>query len=105
MAAKAHETSERDADVFDLLLSGDDLVVISLPSDAGSGLQALTRAERDVVCDVLAGHSTAAIAHTRGRSPRTVANQLASVYRKLGVGSRAELAARLAGESGDEGDR
>jgi hypothetical protein len=32
----------------------------------------------------------------RGASTRTVANQLQSIYRKLGVGSRVELARALA---------
>lgn len=34
------------------------------------------------------------IARRRGTSPRTVANQIASIFRKHGVGSRAELVAR-----------
>jgi len=34
----------------------------------------------------------------RSTSERTVANQLAAIYRKLGVSSRAELAARLRSE-------
>ena len=43
---------------------------------------------------VLAGLANAAIARRRGTSARTVANQVASIFRKLGVQSRAELAAR-----------
>ena len=43
---------------------------------------------------VVAGHSNASIAAVRGVSPRTVANQLASLYRKLGVGPRSQLIAR-----------
>jgi DNA-binding CsgD family transcriptional regulator len=43
----------------------------------------------------LAGLSNAEVAIRRGTSPRTIANQLASVLRKLGVGSRYELAAAL----------
>ncbi len=39
----------------------------------------------------LRGASNQDIARTRGVSVRTVANQLAAVYRKLGVRSRAEL--------------
>jgi DNA-binding NarL/FixJ family response regulator len=54
----------------------------------------LTPAERQVVLAVLAGFSNADIAQARGSSPRTVANQLAAIFRKLGVRSRAELAAR-----------
>jgi DNA-binding CsgD family transcriptional regulator len=56
----------------------------------------LTPAEVDVVRLALEGNSNQAVAGLRGRSVRTVANQLASAYAKLGVGSRAELAARVA---------
>jgi DNA-binding CsgD family transcriptional regulator len=56
----------------------------------------LTAAEREVAALAAAGLSNGDIARRRGRAPRTVANQLASVFRKLGVASRAELAARCA---------
>ncbi|MTV52417.1 hypothetical protein GM672_06660 [Massilia buxea] len=55
----------------------------------------LSRAEQAVVAHLMAGASCAAIAGLRGTSRRTVANQLQSAYRKLGVRSRAELAVRL----------
>lgn len=57
------------------------------PDDA-----ALTPAERAVVALALGDLSNRAIAARRRTSPRTVANQLASAYAKLGVSSRAELA-------------
>jgi DNA-binding NarL/FixJ family response regulator len=53
----------------------------------------LTRSEREVIDRARRGVSNAAIARERGSAARTVANQLASAYRKLGVSSRAELAA------------
>jgi len=53
----------------------------------------LGAAEREVLCHLLDGKSNAEIAHLRGTSLRTVANQIASVFRKLGVVSRAEIAA------------
>ena len=56
----------------------------------------LSLAEREVAMRVLQGQSNAAIAEARGTSARTVANQIASVFRKLKVGSRAELAATSA---------
>ncbi|HEX2869872.1 MAG TPA: LuxR C-terminal-related transcriptional regulator [Polyangiaceae bacterium] len=56
----------------------------------------LTQAERQVVAGVLSGRTNAAIAKARRTSSRTVANQLACIYRKLGVASRWELAARSA---------
>jgi len=51
----------------------------------------LTRAERDVALLVLTGKSHDDIAKIRGRATRTIANQVASVFRKLGVASRTEL--------------
>jgi DNA-binding NarL/FixJ family response regulator len=54
----------------------------------------LTPAERQVALAALSGLCNADIARMRGSSPRTVANQMASIFRKLGVRSRAELAAR-----------
>jgi DNA-binding NarL/FixJ family response regulator len=51
----------------------------------------LTVAEREV-CELAArGTSNADIANARGSAARTVANLLASAYRKLGVASRAQL--------------
>ncbi len=85
----------RKLDGFALRIGGEELVVISLADCERVALDELTRAEREVAADVIAGLSNVAIARRRRRSPRTVANQLASIYRKLGVGSRAELAARL----------
>ncbi len=85
----------RELDAFALRVGSEELVVISLPGRQRVALDELTRAEREVAADVIAGLSNVAIARRRRRSPRTVANQLASIYRKLGVGSRAELAARL----------
>jgi DNA-binding CsgD family transcriptional regulator len=56
----------------------------------------LTRSERIVATLMLRGATNAQIASLRGKSARTVANQVASIFRKLGVGSRGELAARYA---------
>jgi DNA-binding NarL/FixJ family response regulator len=56
---------------------------------------ALTMTEQAVLRAMLNGASQQEIATARGVSCRTVANQLASAYGKLGVGSRAELAALL----------
>lgn len=56
---------------------------------------ALTKAEREVMALLLEGRSNAQIAKARKTAVRTVANQVASLFRKYGVGSRAELAARV----------
>jgi DNA-binding CsgD family transcriptional regulator len=57
----------------------------------------LTEAEQEVVALVVGGLTTAEIAERRNTSVRTVSNQLASIFRKTGVGSRVELAARFNG--------
>jgi DNA-binding CsgD family transcriptional regulator len=59
----------------------------------------LSKSEQDVVRSVLDGRSNDEIARLRGTSARTVANLLARAFKKLGVGSRAELAAALLGGS------
>ncbi len=54
----------------------------------------LTAAERDVLARIASGASNAAIARARKASVRTVANQVASLLRKLGAASRYELIQR-----------
>ncbi len=61
-------------------------------------LSCLTAAEHATVRLILAGLSNAEIGDARGVASRTVANQIASTYEKLGIHSRAELAA-LSGEA------
>ena len=58
-------------------------------------VEGLTAAAQEVLALLLDGRDTAAFAHERGPAARTPANQVASIFRKLGVGSRAELAAKL----------
>lgn len=60
----------------------------------GYGSQPSPR-ELEVVRLVLAGKTNREIAEVLHKSPRTVAGQLASVMRKLGVSSRTELAVRV----------
>jgi DNA-binding NarL/FixJ family response regulator len=55
----------------------------------------LSASERTVVRNILDGASQRDVARARGTSQRTVANQMASVFRKVGVGSRVELFAAL----------
>jgi DNA-binding CsgD family transcriptional regulator len=70
----------------------------------GYGSQPSPR-ELEVVRLVLAGKTNREIAQALSKSPRTVAGQLGSVMRKLGVSSRTELAVRVveAGLIPDEG--
>jgi DNA-binding NarL/FixJ family response regulator len=57
--------------------------------------KSLARSECQVLRRLLDGSSYATIGRERGRSERTIANQLASVYRKLGVSGRTELLGHL----------
>lgn len=77
-------------------MGGLDFVVASRDVRGPLHRYSLTTAERAVCQLVLEGHSNAEIAQRRGTSKRTVANQLQSVYIKVGVRGRRELAAALA---------
>jgi DNA-binding NarL/FixJ family response regulator len=81
---------------------GADYVVFSLPAEPAVALP-LSAREREVLAALLAGHTNARIAADLGTSARTVANQVASIFRKLGVSSRAALAVRV-GVVGSEGE-
>jgi DNA-binding NarL/FixJ family response regulator len=70
---------------------GDGVVaVVSAPARPPDAPE-LTRAERDIVESIARGERNRAIARRRGTSERTVANQIAALFAKLGVVSRAEL--------------
>ena len=100
--ARLQRLEARDADR--LALADGQLGVLALPPVAPrreAALGRLTTAEREVAVEAARGLSNSEIAEARGRSVRTVVNQLASVFAKLGLGSRAELAARLASELPD----
>ncbi len=79
-------------------LNGEEYLVLDFPAADSAEAEApgpwsLTPSEREVAAAAVAGKSNQEIAAARGASTRTVANQLASIYRKLGINSRAELAA------------
>jgi DNA-binding CsgD family transcriptional regulator len=65
----------------------------------------LSAAEEAVAHLILAGASNDEIAHARGRSLPTIAKQIASLFRKLRVHSRAELVARLGQDDPEMEDR
>lgn len=81
-------------------LGGAQYAVVSVPLHDPHTMERLTSAEREVASLAAAGLSNAAIARERGTAARTVANQMASLLRKLGVGARYLLAARLAPSCG-----
>ncbi len=61
-------------------------------SDFADRVATLTPSERDVALRACKGSSNLAIAEARDSHKRTVANQLASIYRKLRISCRTELA-------------
>lgn len=79
------------ADVFTLFEGDEDVVVLRMPVRGQHLRSQLTGSEVAVVELVCAGLSNAEIAARRGSSKRTIANQLASIFKKLSVGSRHEL--------------
>jgi DNA-binding CsgD family transcriptional regulator len=74
---------------------GAEVLLFSAPSEEHGGLGALTQTEREVASAAARGDDNRSIAERRGVSPRTIATQLAGIYEKLGVGTRAELARLL----------
>ncbi|MBL8911281.1 MAG: response regulator transcription factor [Archangium sp.] len=73
-------------------LRGARYAVLSEPIERDEA-EALTASEADVMTLLLEGLSNKEIAKKRGRAVRTIANQIASLFRKLGVNSRSELMA------------
>ncbi len=93
-AAPPTLATPRGLEVWSLEAGGDEFALVAWPSGRGAGAAeapALTPGEAAVASLAVTGLSNAGIARARGSSPRTVANQLASVFRKLGVASRLEL--------------
>jgi DNA-binding CsgD family transcriptional regulator len=69
-----------------------DLVILSEPIAPEVDWPELTPAEARVASLALAGLDNRTIARERGVAPSTISSQLEAIYRKLGVGSRSELA-------------
>jgi DNA-binding CsgD family transcriptional regulator len=75
----------------------DSLVAIGFPLGVAEAHARLTDAEHAILPLLLASTAHAEIARRRNTSPRTVANQIASIYRKFKVSSRIDLAVRISG--------
>lgn len=71
-----------------------ELLVIDI-EHSDPAIPALTASELDVARLAVEGCSNEEIAEARGTSAKTIANQLRSIYEKVGVTSRFELAAKL----------
>ena len=84
-----------DLELSIVWIDGEELAVLSHRLDAPAPLAGLTEAERHVAADVIEGFTNEQIATRRGTSARTIAKQVASVFRKLGVGSRRQLFAKM----------
>jgi DNA-binding NarL/FixJ family response regulator len=76
------------------------VLVLCFPVNPPRELRAslLTSAEIAIVELALSGASNRQIAELRGTSTRTVANQLSTVFKKLGITSRPELFLHCAGK-------
>jgi DNA-binding CsgD family transcriptional regulator len=71
------------------------LLIGAYPLIDATSVSCLTQAEREVTAQIIAGSTNFDIAARRGSSVRTIANQINSIFTKLNVRSRSELAARL----------
>ena len=69
------------------------------PIRAAAGLEALTGREREIATLVAAGRMNKQIAAALALSEKTIEANLSRIYAKVGVRSRAELAAQVARES------
>jgi DNA-binding NarL/FixJ family response regulator len=99
MVRKRVRARRKSRAMFDIEIGGQALRVLSVPIEIADRVSGLSPAELLVARDAAEGLSNNEIARRRRRSVRTIANQLASVYKKLKVSSRAELAARLLGDN------
>ena len=72
-------------------LGGHNLMLVEIPI-AGQAPVPLTTAEHQVTILILLGLTNQEIADERGTSVNTVKNQVASIFEKVEVNSRAELA-------------
>jgi DNA-binding NarL/FixJ family response regulator len=96
--ARFHAVTSSAAQRVDLTVGSEEVSALVLPSLRNElSASGLTRSEEVVAAAVCRGESNEQIARTRGTSARTVANQLASIFRKVGVRSRSELIARISG--------
>ncbi len=72
---------------------GNEIVVFDSVLGVSEPAEPLTSAERSVLRALINGEDNCEIAASRRTSPRTVANQVAALFKKFGTSSRAELAA------------
>lgn len=83
------------ATLAESVVHGDTLLIGAYPLVRADHIAKLTGAERAVLAAMLAGSTNRDIAQRRKCSEHTVANQVQSIFRKVGVHSRSELPLRL----------
>jgi DNA-binding NarL/FixJ family response regulator len=87
----ARAVSPQDLRATRFTIAEEELIVFSFALPPLCLPPNLTAAERAVTEAIVLGGRNAQIAQERGTSVRTVATQVATIFRKLGVASRAEL--------------
>jgi DNA-binding CsgD family transcriptional regulator len=95
LKVSAAKRTSHDLEAPRIPIGGVALIVLISPPVSEELPAGLSLAERDVLRSLLRGESNAQVAARRRTALRTTANQVASIFRKIGVASRAELAARL----------
>jgi DNA-binding NarL/FixJ family response regulator len=95
LTAKLELPAPEDLAVAHLTLDGEEYCLLSFPAPAWLLPAWLTPAAQEIVLLLLRGTSYRDIARQRATSARTVANQIAGVFRRLGVSSQLELARAL----------
>jgi DNA-binding CsgD family transcriptional regulator len=80
-----------DLEAAMLDVGGDEYLLLTFPTE-GNDFSNLTESEREVATELLRGRSYREIARIRGTKVGTVANQVRSLFRKLAIRSRSELA-------------
>jgi DNA-binding NarL/FixJ family response regulator len=93
-AARAQESSIDGAVSF-VARGNEQLRVIAIPRPELALASSLPPAEFAVIRSLLEGAGHDEIAQLRGTSTRTIANQIAAVFRRLKVSGRGELVIRL----------
>ncbi len=78
-----------------VVVGDDEYLIMSFPLPVWNMPEHLTEAERSVTLALLRGDTNEQVACDRNTSVHTVANQVARIFTKLGVGSRIELAHRI----------
>ena len=81
----------RDLEAAKLDVGGEEFLLLTFPTDAND-FSNLSESERQVATELLRGKSYREIARIRGTKVGTVANQVRSLFRKLAIRSRSELA-------------